>query len=515
MVRESSLTFSPYFTVFSGESGSGKSLVFKAIRFCLGSRIDKSYIGKWDAHASVEVVFSLNDGIKVLLNELGIPYQDELVIEHKLYNDKRVCEINGEKIALKSLKAIAKMLVVDSEQGKSFKIQTSAFQSEYIDQLIDEALLTSFQNALKNKKGLEKRKQEIQDLLEKEDESWLEHQVVELQKYVIDVDEYERLQLLVDKNQSMELAKKEWLREKDNIQSIKKTLGRLQNIESVSIDEMIQEAMASIEAIEETFQSSMNIDMELQYEASNALFTLSTLNDLARKHKVMPKDLYTTYQQYQKTLEDIMSAKQDMVTIENKINEAKEELDQAFSQLMDNRKKKAIELQSHITQQLVLMGMEQASFQIGFQKIDEYSVIPVFEIKSNPGQDYKPIADCLSGGELSRLTILLTIYQNPNLVLLLDEVDSGVSGTVGIRIRDLLRSLSEKRQVIAISHLAQVASGAHNHFLVSKEQRDNESESLFKVIEGDSRAKELSRLMCGHIDETMVKQAKRLLLTSD
>ena len=158
-----------------------------------------------------------------------------------------------------------------------------------------------------------------------------------------------------------------------------------------------------------------------------------------------------------------------------------------------------------ITPKLILLGMEHAIFQVSYQsgKVD-------FLMQTNPGQSLKPIGQCLSGGELSRLNLLLFVYQGDNRAWMLDEVDSGVSGVAGIKIRDLLRRLGQHRQIVCISHLAQVASGGHQHLLVKKQVSEGVTSSHLAYIDSTERDQELVRLMCG-VTPVTTDDAKEML----
>ena len=136
---------------------------------------------------------------------------------------------------------------------------------------------------------------------------------------------------------------------------------------------------------------------------------------------------------------------------------------------------------------------------------------PVFEIQSNPGQIFKPIGDCLSGGELSRLHLLMMVYIGDARAWILDEIDTGVSGVTGFRIRALIEQVAQSRQVLCISHLAQVSAGGHKHFKVEKHTASEQAISEIVPVSENERCKELARLMCGIVDNETIDNAKQLL----
>lgn len=490
LIKEATICLEDGFVAFTGESGSGKSLIFKAIRFCLGGRIDRSYIGKWDDEMSVSLTIQAN--------------KDEKSIKHTLSLKKRIGEINGEKTSLSKIKALSEDLIVDSYQGLVNKISDLSFQKAYIDSLVSSKVLSDFHHISKQYQDTHQKKQEMQNLLENEDKAWLEDQIETL-KDIPDEKEYERLKQLQKRYQDFEKLQKDWASEKDALFSMKKTLYRWQRLDTINITEEVSEMENSLEAIEESVLSQLSMDGEMQYEAMHAQKTLSRLNDLSRKYKVMPSELFALYNSAFQKLEKLEEATREFDNLSKICDGLKHKQENMFDQLNQERERAALSLSNFITKNLILLGMEEAQFRVSFSQ-----GLPTFEIKSNPGQAFKQIGDCLSGGELSRLSILLMLYQNKDSILILDEVDVGVSGKTGIKIRHLMQSLAKQRQVLCISHLAQVASGATQHYLVYKQTQDNEAISMLKQIKEDERALEISRLMCGK--STLSNQAKELLI---
>ena len=220
-----------------------------------------------------------------------------------------------------------------------------------------------------------------------------------------------------------------------------------------------------------------------------------------------PSQLYDLSISYQSQLEEILEAQSSYDMVVKTYHEIKDLFMEAEAKLQQARQAAGEKLSCWLMPQLVLLGMENAVFCVTLH--DEVS----FQMKTNPGQAFKPIGECLSGGELSRLNLLLMVYLGDCRTMLLDEVDSGVSGVTGHKIRQLLVDLSSTRQVIAISHLAQVASGATWHFCAEKVQDPLGTASIIKLlVEMPCRAKELARLMCGVVDESTQRQAMKLLV---
>jgi len=166
-----------------------------------------------------------------------------------------------------------------------------------------------------------------------------------------------------------------------------------------------------------------------------------------------------------------------------------------------------------LSKRLLLLGMNQAEMKVEWSShaLSEYGLFsPRLLIQSNPGQPFKTIDQCLSGGELSRLNLLLISYVHDDQVLLLDEVDTGVSGETGIMIKSLLQDLAQKTQILCISHIAQVAAGGSKHYIVRKHSNDTHTETVVANIENDERRHELARLMCGVVDDVTLSSVSVL-----
>lgn len=506
LIQKMSMAISPKFTVFTGESGSGKSLVFKALRFCLGQKVDKSYIGQWQDTAVVIIDCHMPVALKPVMQDKGIIGPD-IKIKQTLSLDKRICEINGKKVSQAFIKEIATHLILDSQQGSAYAIKDSIFQKDYIDGLVDKSVLNNFYQLESQYKELRAKDAELEKILNTYDEEWLQHQVEELSESM--VMDYHECQQILSQHKLIQQAEKDWQTESGQLNTIRKIINRMGKLESVDINAPIEIIEEAIDQIEESFKSVLSEGDQKQL-LDKAKVTMDLYQDLSRKHRVLPSELQSLYQRYLEQLEAINYAKSNQHLVKEAIKTINLSLASQAKLVMKHRYHQSRLLSEDITQKMVLMGMEHAILKISFEKEGDCGLErPIFEVKSNPGQDFKQIQDCLSGGELSRLSLLLTLYTHQQTTLILDEIDAGVSGKVGLKMKSLIASISEKQQVLCISHLAQVASGAEAHCIVSKQTYQNVTVSTVSEISGRQRLEELSRLMCGHAK--MFDEAKRLL----
>lgn len=515
LIEEADLDFNPGFTVFTGESGSGKSLVFRAIRFCFGARVDKSYIGCWGTQATVKLIFDTNKTITQFLETNGVLVQKQLVIKHVMSKDKRQCWINDVKVSQSVLKQLAQVVLLDSKQSQEVRLADINIQRGLINQLIPKQDLEEYRLAYEKMLSLQERSIQIEESLDSQDElELLQYQLEEFDQYCISTDHITALQEIVESAKKNEKLIKRWEDEQSSFYNFSQALRRIkQDVENDDLMSMIQE----IEDMQSGFELEFRNHIEERanpHEVDSAIKELSVLNDLSRKHRVPLLGLAAFKRQVDDKVRDIHQAQQDSEDVKRQYMNAIDVCQHIAQKLTAVRKDLANSLSESITSRLLLLGMTHAQFQIRWESHELClygDSSPRFYIQSNPGQPFKTIDKCLSGGELSRLNLLLASCLQNEQVMLLDEVDAGISGEVGIRIKSLLVEMGKDTQILCISHLAQVASGAMKHYLVHKKTESNQTTSCVKEVLDMDRRAELARIMCGVVDANTVSGVNALL----
>lgn len=498
--------------MISGESGAGKSLLFQAIRYCLGGNIDKSYIGVWSDEMHVSIIFKNIVPVSIY-EDYDIPVSDKVSISHTLRQKSRACHINGKKVSQSVLKHFKQYLILDSKQSQSQQLLKPSFQAKLIDQSIDQSLIDDYHQAYQSYQSLFKRSEEIAKILiDAEDKEWLSYQLKELEECELTEDSYEVTSQEIKQIQDSQLLQQQWPDIQAQLYQVKKSIQRINSVPQ-AIDDQFKGYSAYADSLMSDVEHYLHSDQASRYTYELLQQKMTLLNDLARKHRVAPSQLYAVHQSLVERKEEISVAESEQASVLSALQNAKKVLTRLDKTFMQAREKEAQALEKWIKPNLLLLGMENATLMIQLPVLSEKMDTEIqYQMQTNPGQCFKDIKYCLSGGELSRLNLLLMVYMGDKRTMLLDEVDAGVSGVVGHKIRQLLVGIAKQRQVVAISHLAQVALGANDHYMVEKQVLDQQVlSSIRQLMSTESRYQELARLMCGIVNDSSTEKAKMLL----
>lgn len=533
------IDFDKGFTVLTGETGAGKSLIIDAISLLFGERASNDLIRYGEQKATIEGIFSNYDNkIKEYLEELSIDYDEDefLVIKRELYQTgKSICKINNQTISLNQLKQISEYIGDIHSQLETFglinpKNYLSFLRSEEIDENI-----IKYQNELKLYKNTLNELNELESKITENSlkEDYLKYQLNELEKANLNVDEEYNLQ-----NELKILSNSEKM--KSLIQTIKDTYSNsdlLDKIyESISvIDKLSQydERFVNIkQIIEESYYNLEEVSNDKLFNSSSYDFDENRFNeindrlglysDLKRKYKKQIGELIDYKIQIKAILENI-----------NNYDAFKEELNKKLILYYNNtlgfankirklRMENSKKIESDIKNHLLDLQLNNARFEIVFNEITNDIVFLKdgidqidFMISFNKGEPVKSLSKTASGGELSRFMLALKTILGDKLPMqtkIFDEIDSGVSGSIAYSIGKKLVNISKNSQVLCITHLPQVASLADNHFKISKEIIDSKTYTKIELLNEEERVKEVASMISnGNITEASMQYASELI----
>lgn len=529
------INFDDGFTVLTGETGAGKSLIIDAISLLFGERASTNLIRYGEEKASIEGLFSnYNSKIITLLNDYAIEYDEDdfLIIKREIYqNGKSLCKINNQTVSLNQLKLISSYIGDIHSQFDTFglinpKNYLSFLKDEYIEEELNKylVLLKDYNNLLLKLKKLEN---EINENNLKKD--YYEYQLNELEKANLSKEEEKNLQIelsvLTNSEKVNELINdlKQTYNDSDllkNVYDSISTLNKLSEFNNKFIDlkNIVEEAYYSLESIAtDKLLNSANYDFnENRFNEINE--RLSIYSDFKRKYK---KDISEIIE-YQNNIKDILHNIDNFDFVKEELNK---EISNVYEKLMlsaklisDRRKTNAKELEENIQNHLIDLQLNNVKFNIVFTEttfnkegMDEVD----FMISFNKGEPLKPLSKIASGGELSRFMLALkTILGSklPMQIKIFDEIDSGVSGSIAHSIGKKILTISTNSQVLCITHLPQVASLATNHFKISKEIKDNKTYTIIEKLSYEERINEIANMLSnGNITENSLKYAEELL----
>lgn len=536
VIEKASVNFSGGLNVLTGETGAGKSIVVDSINAIMGERTSRELVRYGADNAYVSAYFDdICDSALNKLKKFDIELEEDnsLLITRKISaNGKSLCKVNGKTVTVSMLKEICSYLVNVHGQHDSQALLNPDLQYNYIDMLLeDKSVLSDYKETFKKLISVRRK---LKSFAKDEDnkESLLEllnFQIEELEKADIKVGERE------------ELTKKRALIQKseDIIKSLNLAISVINgDDENIGIEQACADVSRTLFKFDETKDvydvfNDINDKLELAKDKAEAL--LLSIDFSPEEIEMIDEklDLYYKFsnkygQTEQEMLDYLEKAKEKRNSILfadeelNRLNEEYENLLNITVKLADKlsveRKKTAKVFEENVKQELAFLDMPKMQFYVDFNKGNlsstGYDKIE-FLISANPGEPPKSLSKVASGGELSRIMLAIKniiSYNDTIGTLIFDEIDTGVSGRASQKIGLKLKSVSKNTQVICVTHSAQIASNADEHFLIQKKFNDNKTFTCVTPLDFEGRKQELARIMGGlEITDTLLQSAEELL----
>lgn len=536
VIEKASVDFSGGLNVLTGETGAGKSIVVDSINAIMGERTSRELVRYGADNAYVSAYFDdICDSALNKLKEFDIELEEDnsLLITRKISaNGKSLCKVNGKTVTVSMLKEICSYLVNVHGQHDSQALLNPDLQYNYIDMLLeDKSVLSDYKETFKKLISVRRK---LKSFAKDEDnkESLLEllnFQIEELEKADIKVGEREEL------TQKRALIQKS----EDIIKSLNLAISVINgDDENIGIEQACADVSRTLFKFDETKDvydvfNDINDKLELAKDRAEAL--LLSIDFSPEEIEMIDEklDLYYKFsnkygQTEQEMLDYLEKAKEKRNSILfadeelNRLNEEYENLLNITVKLADKlsaeRKKTAKVFEEKVKQELAFLDMPKMQFYVDFNKGNlsstGYDKIE-FLISANPGEPPKSLSKVASGGELSRIMLAIKniiSYNDTIGTLIFDEIDTGVSGRASQKIGLKLKSVSKNTQVICVTHSAQIASNADEHFLIQKKFNDNKTFTSVTPLDFEGRKQELARIMGGlEITDTLLQSAEELL----
>lgn len=523
--------------VITGETGAGKSIILGALRLILGERADVKSISKAEEKSVVETEFALNNQFKKFFIENDLDYELQTIIRREILpSGKSRAFINDVPVTLDILKALSSQLIDIHSQFETSNLFTSEYQFKIIDGLSENKKIiedyqqefSEFQNL---KTLLKKLKTQLSEANKESD--YKDFLLNELEELKLDDVDYEDIQnqLSVQENAGMI---------SENVGQI---LSRFHQ-EEIGILSFFNEAKAKLSRIAGISTSFAELDQRLDISFVELKDIISELEHEAEKLEINPENLLVLTELNNKInalfLKHNVSDLTELIEIRNELAgdqkgasdleaqiveteeniSGKEKTLQALAEkLSKNRKKNVPVFIKKAEGLLKKLGLEKARVDIELQDAEEFNQFGKENIQllfqANSGFPLKPIQTAISGGERSRvmLAVKKIIAESDELpTLILDEIDTGVSGKVAEEIGNLMREMSEDMQLIVISHLAQVAAKGNDNYKVVKQDIAGKTQSTIIPLNDKEKLNEIAQLLSGSkITEAALAQAKELI----
>ena len=536
LIDNMDLEFKNGFTVISGETGSGKSILIDAICFILGFKFSKSIVRNGEDKTSVEAIFDIyHEKINEILNENGIEIEDYLFIRREGYvNGKSIVRINGHVVTNNTLKLISKYLMDIHTQHQNYELLNNAKHINYLDKYIGKKI--DFKNYLDVFREWNEIRYKINEIKNNDlNDSYIEYvkfQINELTsaKLIIgeDYELEEKIKLL---NNSEKISKtlnfsldsliyREQFAINSELINIIKSIRMIDLKDLNEISNKLEGIYYDLESISEDIKAicdKTHFDVN-EFDSINA--RIYKINALKKKfNKMNVEELVKYNEELQLYLDNVLNQERVLKDYEKIEYEKRKQLKIEADKITEIRKKYAKMIENEIVNELNYMGMENIIFKINIEKDKDFTQTGNdnvnFFISTNKGEPLKDLSKVVSGGELSRIMLALKsvfLGNEPITGIIIDEIDTGVSGKIAQKVGEKMYSLSKRCQVFCITHLAQIASLSDNHYVVSKKIENDKTYSHIKMIGDEEKVSEIAKMIGGEsITEGAFISAKELI----
>lgn len=540
VIKKAQIEFTGGLNVLTGETGAGKSIVVDSINAILGERTSRELVRADSDNAFVNAYFEdINDDVKLKLNEYDIPIEEDgsLLLSRKISaGGKSVCRVNGLPVTVGILKDIGTHLVNIHGQHDSQALLNPDFHYKFVDAYADcDELLAEYKESFKSFLNIRRQLKSLtSDADERDKQSEiLDYQIKELRDADIKVGEWEELK----HRKSVILNSQAILNALNTLLGAVNGDDENQGIQSVlsSSDKEITallDADTQLKPIKEKLDSAEDLLESIKDLISDKMESLDFQPDELDKIEERLDILYTFSNKYGETEQDMLyyladaerkralfdNSEQDLERLNAEYDSSLEKTQSLALKLSEVRRKAAEKLGEEICSQLEFLDMPGVKFVTQFSKgnLSSVGVDKIeFLIRTNPGEEPKPLAKIASGGELSRIMLAIKsiIAKSDSIAtLIFDEIDTGVSGKASRKIGLKLKEVGENAQVICVTHSAQIASAADSHFLIKKEYTDNAAFTQIMPLDFEGRKYELARIMGGlNVTESLLKSAEEML----
>ena len=527
IIDDLSINLNQGLNILTGETGAGKTLIIDSLGIISGERFSKEMIRKGEDHSFVEVCLYLPE------NENAI--DGNVIVSREIYsNGRNMCKINGRMVTVNELKEFMQNILDIHGQHDNQYLLNASTHIEYLDNFSNKELnkykeeyselynkYLQIKKELKNNYGDDKEKQRKLDLLK--------YQFEEISKANLKIGEDDDLE-----SKREIILNSEKINENLNIADLEVSEKAIDSINNAI------RALEKIESFDENYSRNLNALKSSYYDIQEIARDISgmreeTYFDEEERQEVENRldTIFSLKRKYGNTIEEIIKygeeLEKEIIQIENidEINnKLKEELNNIKSKMYNISKKMDIirneyakQLEENINKELVDLEMKNANLnvKVTFDETQEYNKNGLntveFLIRTNIGEEAKPLVKIASGGEMSRIMLAIkNVLSNVDIVPLMvfDEIDTGISGVAAKSVGEKLKAISKKHQVLCVTHLASIAAKGDYNYFISKEVHNEKTSTNIKQLNEEETIKEIARISSGEITEISLQHAKEL-----
>ena len=535
LIEELDLDFASGFSVITGETGAGKSILLGALGLLLGERADARALRQNATKCVVEATFDCSDlNLEPLFAEMDVDYDPrECLVRREINNNgKSRAFVNDTPVKLADLKRLAEVLVDIHSQHQNLLIRDDAFLMKVIDNVAEntaerEAYHKSYQAYSEARKELAELEKRIAE--ETADREYMEFQYQQLAELQLveneDVDlenEQKRLAHAVDIRQALATAFQALTHDDAPVDGLlRQSRQAVQNVsdflpDAEEIAQRLESARLELDDIRQTLENEtekLEVDPERLEEINERLSAVYTLE---KKHNVLTvNELLKVQEDLEKRLSVIENADESLLDARRKLQAAEAEARASMKVLNATRHQAAQKATPYLLKQLQNLGMPSAQLEFAMEEPTEILSEPLrlkLLFSANKNVKMQDVSQIASGGEIARMMLSIKALTASSGTILFDEIDTGVSGQMARRMGEIMTEMAKHTQIVCITHLPQIAAMGEKHYLVRKTEDENGVATHIRLLDDDERVTQIASLLSGeNITQAAMEQAQQLL----
>lgn len=544
LIESATITFGDGLNVLSGETGAGKSVILDSVNFVLGAKADRAMIRYGETECMVKAEFILSENAKAVevLREMDIDSDGEIIISRKFAeNGKNSVKINGNTVTATMLRKVTDCLVDVHGQSEHFFLLKESNQLKTLDEVVGDGLISE--------------KQALQALLK-------ENRAIDEQIALLGGDEKERgrrldiLQFQIEEIETVDLQdgeEEELLAKRNKIKNLEKIISALrETTECLSgengvldglrlsarallgitkLDDAYENVYEKLESVaidaDEILETLNNMADELYFDENEAEETetrLDVIRALKRKYGANKEEIDAYLEDIKKEYDLLSDCEGQYAILTDKKGKNLKKIYQICRTITELRKSQGKAFCKRVTEELKTLNIQHAQFEIEFNEYEETDAEKAtvnglddirFMFSANAGEPMKPLGKIISGGEMSRFMLAVKTQLssiNEISTYIFDEIDAGISGKTAKVVGEKLAKIAKNTQIIAVSHLAQIASMSDNEYFIEKREEKDKTLTFVTELDEQGKINEIVRLLGGQeTDEYAIKHAKELI----
>ena len=541
LIANIDISFGRGFSVITGETGAGKSIILGALGLVLGQRADTKAIREGSSKCIIEADFNI-EGYKLepFFEQNNLDYSISCTIRREVSsNGKSRIFVNDTPIGLAALKELGNKLIDIHSQHENLKLGNDDFQRDIIDRLANNELqreqyAKAYDDYVNAKQTLDNLKQKAKQ--EQADQDYIEFQLKQLTDAKLRAGEEQELETEITTLSHAEEIKLQLSESNNRLSSEHAAVDLMREAEqylarisrfNTAADELQQRLKSTIIELRDIadtvddLQRSIDYDPQRLQQAEERFDMLNTL--MAKHHVDSSVELIKIREELNTRLGQINSFDEQIHQAEKQYKQRTEILETQAKLLTNSRLSVKSSVEKQIINLLLQLGIKHAQFDVRFEQLNDFTLhgtdLISFMFAANKNQSLQDVASVASGGEIARIMLAIkSITADNNLdtmaqpTLLFDEIDTGVSGEIADCMGQIMSDMSKSRQIISITHLPQIAARGEIHYKVFKQDNDISTETHISCLQTDERISEIAAMLSGnHITEAAIANAKELL----